>query len=77
MMGDPEKQQITSRYGVHALHAGLARLHAHMRIQTPTRPGPHLHARAHRPKINTYCFFTATMIRESASVLRYAYIVFF
>ena len=43
------------------------RLHALMRMQTPTYP----HARTHRPISNAYCFSTATMIRERASLLRY------
>jgi hypothetical protein len=30
----------------------------------------------HRPISNTYCFSTATMIREHASILRYTYIVY-
>ena len=37
--------QITSQYGAYALHAELARLHAFMRMHTPTRPGTHTHAR--------------------------------
>ena len=72
--------QMTSQYGAYALRAGLARLHALMRMHTHTRPGTHMHARshaqacAHRPICNTYCFRTATMISERASVLRYTYI---
>jgi hypothetical protein len=39
---------------------------------THTRPGTHTHghARKHRAISNTYCFPTARMIRESASVVR-------
>jgi hypothetical protein len=37
--------QMTSQYGAYALHAGLARLHAPMRIHTPTRQGTRTHAR--------------------------------
>jgi hypothetical protein len=33
-----------------------------------------MHARTHIPITNTYCFSTAKMIRERASVLRYRYI---
>ena len=40
----------------------------HRTIYVPTR------ARAHAQICNTYCFFTAIMIREHASVLRYTYI---
>ena len=35
---------MTSQYGAYALHAGLARLYARMRVHTPTRPGTHMHA---------------------------------
>ena len=43
-----------------------------VRVQTPTRPGTR--TRAHTQICNNYCFSTATMIRERASVLRYMYI---
>jgi hypothetical protein len=51
-------------------------------MHTPMRPDTHTHtnthagtcAHTHRQICNTYCFSTATMIRESASVLRYTYI---
>ena len=41
---------MTSQYGAYALRAGLARLHALIRMLTPTRPGTnmHAHARTHR-----------------------------
>ena len=42
--------------------------HAHARA-----PG-YRHARTHRPVSNTYCFSTATIIRERASFIRYAYV---
>ena len=68
---------MTSQYGAYALHAGLVRLHALKRIDTPMRPGTHMHARTHthRPVSNrpTYCFSTATMIRERASTSRVRY----
>jgi hypothetical protein len=41
---ETEKPQMTSQHGAYALRAGLARLHARMRIHTPTRPGTHMHA---------------------------------
>jgi hypothetical protein len=65
--------QMTSEYGAYALHAGLARLHARMRMYTPGYPHAHTHAHActHRPVSNTSCFSAATMIRERASILRY------
>ena len=43
-MVDTEGPQMTSEYGAYALYAGLARLHALMRMHTPTRPGTHMHA---------------------------------
>ena len=36
---------MTSQYGAYVFHAGLARLHALMRVHTPTRQGTHMHAR--------------------------------
>ena len=39
---------MTSQYGAYALHAGLARLYARTRMQTPTRPGTHMHTRARK-----------------------------
>ena len=48
-------------------------------IHMPTLPNTHTHAHTHththRPISNTCCFSTATMICESASLLRYTYIV--
>ena len=46
-MVETEGPQMTSQYGAYALHAGLARLHALMRMHPPTRPRTHMHARAH------------------------------
>ena len=46
---------------------------AHPRARLPTRT--HANACTHRPTSNTYCFSTATVIRERASLLRYMYIV--
>jgi hypothetical protein len=43
-MTETKGQQLTSQYGEYALHAGLARLHARMRMHTPTHPGTHTHA---------------------------------
>ena len=34
----------------------------------------YMHARTHRQICNTYCFSTATITRERASLLRYTYI---
>ena len=44
-MVETERPQMTSQYGAYTLHAGLARLHARMRMHTLTRPGSHMHAR--------------------------------
>ena len=76
---ETEGPQMTSQHGAYALRARLASLHACMRMHMPTRPGTHMHARSARMhtqanKCNTYCFFTATMIRKRPSVLRYTYI---
>jgi hypothetical protein len=68
-MVEKEGPQMTSQYGAYALLAGLRRLYALMSMQ---RPRAHMHARTHRPISNTYCFSTATMILEGASVLRYS-----
>ena len=56
--------QMTSQRGAYALYAGLASLHARMRMRTHPQ----------RPLNNTYCFSAARMIRERASVLRHTYI---
>jgi hypothetical protein len=44
---------LTSQYGACALHAGSARLHALIRMHTPTRPGTNMHSRAHTSITNT------------------------
>jgi hypothetical protein len=36
---------MTSQYGAYALRAGLARLHALIRMHTLTRPATNMHAR--------------------------------
>jgi hypothetical protein len=36
---------MTLQHGAYALRAELARLHARMRMHTPTRLGTHMHAR--------------------------------
>jgi hypothetical protein len=41
---ETEGLHMTSQYGAYALHAGLTRLHARMRMHTPTRPITHTHA---------------------------------
>ena len=57
-----EGPQMTSQYGAHFLCAGLATLHALMRMRKPTHPGTHMHAlththaHTHTPISNT-CFF--------------------
>ena len=64
---------MTSQYGVYALHAGLARLYAHAHAHAPGYPHAHTRTHTHTSK-QSFCFSTATMISEHASVLRYAYI---
>ena len=51
-MVETEEPQMALQYGAYALHAGLARLHARMRMHAPTRPVTHLHARTRRPLNN-------------------------
>jgi hypothetical protein len=38
---------MTSQHGAYALHVGLARLHAIMRMHTLTRSGTRMHTRKH------------------------------
>jgi hypothetical protein len=45
-MVETEWPQMTSQYGAYALYAGLARLHALMRMHTPTHRGC-MHARTY------------------------------
>jgi hypothetical protein len=71
---ETKRPQMTSQSGAYDLHSGKARLHSRTSIHTPTRQSIDMHARTHRPISNTYCFSTATMIRERASMLRYTYI---
>jgi hypothetical protein len=65
---------MTSQYGAYALHAGLARLHAHAHTVGYPHARTHECARTYKRISNTYCFSKATIIRECASVLRYTYI---
>ena len=44
---ETEKPQMTSQYGLHALHAGLTRPHARMRMHTLTRSCTHMRAHTH------------------------------
>jgi hypothetical protein len=46
-MVETEELRMTSQYGAYALHAGLARLHALIRMHTPTRLGNNRHALTH------------------------------
>jgi hypothetical protein len=46
--------------------------HAHAHTNAPGHS--HTHARAYTDKCNTYCFSTATVIREHGTLLRYTYI---
>jgi hypothetical protein len=55
----------TSQHGAYALHAGLARLHALIRVHTLTQPRTNMHARTHRSISNIYCFSTAIMVSRT------------
>ena len=48
-------------------------MYAHAHAHAPGYPHARMHA--HRPISNTYCFFTATMIRERVSMFRSRYAV--
>ena len=73
---ETEGLEMTSQYGAYALRAGLARLHACMRMHTPTCPCTHMHAltpsNAHTDQ---YVIRTALppqqWFRERVSVLHY------
>jgi hypothetical protein len=76
---ETEGPQMTSQYGAYALRAGLARLYGRMRMHTPTRSGTHMHARTDKhANTGQYVIFIVfprqQWFRESASLLRYAYI---
>ena len=47
-MVQTEGPQMTSQYDAYALHAGLARVYARMRMHTFTRKGNHMHARTRK-----------------------------
>ena len=47
------------------------------RSRAPTHASTHARARTHKQICDTYCFPTATVIHEPASVLRYTYIFCF
>ena len=57
-----------SQYGVYALHAGKARLHAHAHA-----PGTHTHAHTDQYVILIACL-QQQWLRERATMLRYTYI---
>ena len=46
---------MTSQYGAYALRAGLARLHAGMRMHMPTCLGTHMHARTSKHAHTDQC----------------------
>ena len=72
---ETEGPQMTSQYGAYAMHAGLARLYARMRMHTTTRSGTHTHARTHTNQyVILIAFPSQNWFRESASVLRYSYV---
>jgi hypothetical protein len=66
--------QMTSQYGAYALGAGLAGLHARMRMHTPTRPGTHTHKHAHTDQyVILIAFPQQEWFRERDSVLLYTH----
>jgi hypothetical protein len=71
-MTEPQGPQKTSEHGEYEWHAELTRLQARTRIHTPKRPGTRTHAYTHTQICNINCFSTEKIIRERASVLRYA-----
>ena len=78
---ETEGLQMTSQYGAYALRAGSARLHARMRMHTPTLPGTHMdkHAQTctHSPIYNNYCFSSATTVSWTRlSVTLYGYCLY-
>ena len=66
---ETEGLQMTSPYGAYALHAGLARLRALMRMHTPTRQGTHTHAHADQEVI----LFHGNSDSQDRLMLRYTY----
>ena len=74
----PERQQMTIRYGACALHAGYARLHARTNTHTPTgltAPNTHLRSHMHTGKyVIRIAFPRQHWFREHTSKLRYTYI---
>ena len=78
-MVETEGPQMTSQYGAYTLRAGVARLHARMRMHKPTRSGTHIHAHtrkcAHTDQhVTLIAFSQQQWLRERASMLRYTYI---
>jgi collagenase-like PrtC family protease len=70
---------MTSKYGAYALCVGLARLYARMRMNTPTRPDTHIHARTRKhAHTDQYVILNAfpqqQWFRERASMICYTYI---
>ena len=68
-----------SQNGAYALRAGLARLHARIRMHAPTCPGTHMHARMrkHAPTgqyLILIAFPQQQWFHERASLLRYTYV---
>jgi hypothetical protein len=57
---------MTSEYGACALRAGLAKLHAGVRMHTPTLSGTDMQARTHAEACThrrmSYCFSLATVV---------------
>ena len=75
---ETEGPQMTSQYGIYALRAGLARLHArtHMRTRPVTHMHMHARTRKHAHTVQYVIFIACPQqqcLRERASVSRYTY----
>jgi hypothetical protein len=82
--GGATEARMSSQYAVYELLAKQGYMHARVctrpRAWTRTRDDltrAHTHTRARAQLCNTSCFFTSTMIRARASMLRYTYIACF
>jgi hypothetical protein len=61
---DTEGPEMTSEHGAYALHAGLARPYARMRVHTPMRPGNDMHARRHEHAHTDQCVILLAFLQQ-------------
>ena len=64
---------MTSQYGAYALHGGTARLHALIRMHTPTRAGTNMHARTHKSVSNLQLFHCKNDSQKRLDVTLYVH----